>query len=147
MKTTIIIISILSSFSVYSKNDSDKKKTVVPVSKESQLKINEVLLELDKEVKVKGKVNKRRIYELLSTASKRLEENFSNEELVKVLKFYESYNEIDSTHYFVEMFVDLYQKKKKEFDSAVKDALSPKQKEEFMRKLKIAITESTEGNG
>lgn len=147
MKFILIVFSLILTSSVFAKKKDESQKSKTPVSRESQLKINEVVSELNKELKARDKINKRRIYELLSTAAKRLDEKFSKEELIKVLKFYEQYNELDTTHYFVEMFVDLYEKKKKEFDSAIQDALSPKQKEEFIRKLKIAITESNEGNG
>ena len=147
MKTYILLLSLIISQSSFARKPSSKNKDTKPVSRESLLNNKQVVAEIQKEMMQTTKLNKRRIYELLTTASHNLEKDFSINELTDVLKVFEKYNQLDQTHFYVEMFVDLYQKKQKDFNTALKKALSPAQKEEFMRKLKIAITEAKEGNG
>lgn len=147
MKTYILIISLMALQTSFARSPSNNKKETQPVSRESLLNNAQVVSEIQKEMANTNKLNKRRIYELLSTASHNLEKDFSLDQLTEVLRVFEQYNKLDQTHYYVEMFVDLYQKKQKDFEAAIKKALSPAQKTEFMRKLNIAITESKEGNG
>lgn len=147
MKVLLLIVALSFTSVSMAKKKTEPKKVSAPVSKESQLSKDDVLKELQKEVAHTEKLNKRRIYELLTTASTELNKKYSQEYLVKVLSVFENYNKLDETHYYVEMFVNLYQKRKKDFGAALDKALSPAQKAEFMRKLQIAITEKTEGNG
>jgi len=148
MKTYILILTLAFTHLSYGKSaKGQNEKAVQPVSRESLLNNQQVVAEIQKEMAQTTKLNKRRIYELLTTASKNLEKDFSVAQLTEVLGIFEQYNKLDETHYYVEMFVNLYQKKQKDFEAAINKALSPAQKTEFMRKLKIAVTESKEGNG
>ena len=117
------------------------------VSKESTLTKEQVLSELNAELAKSAKINKRRVYELLETAAKDMEQSYSQDYMLKLLPFFESFNKLDDTHFYVEMFVPVYKQHQKEFKAAIDKVLTPAQKTEFMRKLDIAVTESEEGNG
>ncbi len=102
---------------------------------------------IEVELAKKSAPNMKLVYEELEQVAASLSKNFSANELERVLAFYEKINKIDNKHFYVEMFVGLYKSHKGEFEMALKKALSSEDQKEFMRKLKIAITESEEGNG
>lgn len=112
-----------------------------------ELNKEQVLGELKKQELKQAGMDKKQAYILLEKAADILKEGYSQEFLLQVLPFYITFNKFDQTHFYVEMFVEIYQKHTKEFSAALDKALPAAQKEEFMRKLKLAMTEAQEGNG
>lgn len=151
MKRSLLIgFLLLSVVTMGRAQSAAQSKKIAPsevAQERSKLTKEQIVAELQTELQKQAALNKKNFYELMEKGAQELQSSYSQDFLLKLLPFYIQFNKLDQTHFFVEMFVEVYKKNTKDFEAAMSKSFSEAQKEEFMRKLKLAITESEEGNG
>lgn len=149
-KSLFVAVLLLSALTISPVQSAAQNKNPAPAKaseQRSKLTKDQIVAELQTELQKQTAIDKKHFYELMEQGAQELEANYSQEFLLKLLPFYIQFNKLDQTHFFVEMFVGVYKKHTKDFEAALNKSFSNAEKEEFMRKLKLAVTESEEGNG
>ncbi len=102
----------------------------------------------DVQAKVEGaKKDPLALDKALRKAVKHYQKSLDKKFLIKLLSEYKSILALNQQHYVVEMFFALYNKDKKKFSEYLDDALSDKDKEDFLKRMKIVEREEYGGNG
>ena len=113
----------------------------------STMSKEQILKNLETEVKKEQKMDLLVVSQQLYAAGEYLDKNFDEAFLKSVLSFYPMILKKEMSHTLVEMFAESYKNNQKRFDSLLEESLNEEQRQDFKDRIQAAFYEQENGQG